>query len=211
MVKRIVIADDHPFVREGLKHILSGNPDYQVAAEVSDGNELLKVIREEHFDIGLIDLFMPGKNGIELIQRILSEKPKIRILVVSTHKEDIFAVRVIKAGAVGYICKDYAASILLDAVKKVAAGGLYISPKVAEQMALALNSQTAPLQPHNILSNREYQVFLMMANGNSLTDIAKRLNLSVKTISTNKTRIIEKMSLKNTSEFIRYAIENGLI
>ena len=137
MVKRIIIADDHPLVREGLKHILSANSDYIVAAEVGDGHQLLAAVIEHTYDIALVDMLMPGKNGIELIKQLRQERPELRILVISSHKEDIYAVRTIRAGASGYLCKDYAASELINAVKRLAAGRMYITENVAEQLALA--------------------------------------------------------------------------
>lgn len=210
MPKRIIIADDHPLVREGLKHILSVDSDYIVAAEVGDGHQLLAAVIEHTYDIALVDMLMPGKNGIELIQQLKQERPELRILVISSHKEDIYAVRTIRAGASGYLCKDYAACELINAVKRLAAGRMYITENVAEQLALA-SMHTAPLKQHNLLSDREYQVFLKIASGKTMTAIAEELNLSLKTVSTYKTRINEKMSFHNSFDIVRYALEHHLL
>ena len=208
---RVIIADDHPLVREGLKHILSDCHDIDFADEVDNGLDLLTKLRLESYDIVLLDLFMPGKSGLELIKQIKSEFPKLTILILSTHKEDMYALRTLKAGASGYLCKDYAASALVDAIRKVASGGRYISPTVAELLANEFHRPQSDVLPHSLLSDREYQIFLLIASGVSSTEIAAQLNLSAKTVSTHKTRIKEKTKLINTSEFVRYAIKNGLI
>lgn len=210
MPKRIIIADDHPLVREGLKYILSTNPDYVVAAEVGDGHQLLSAVSDEMYDIALVDMLMPGKNGIELIQQLRQQRPELRILVISSHKEDIYAVRTIRAGASGYLCKDHAASELINAVNRLASGRMYITEEVAEQLALA-SMHTTPLKQHNLLSDREYQVFLKIASGRTMTAIAEELNLSLKTVSTYKTRINEKMSFHSSFDIVRYALENDLL
>ena len=210
MIKRIIIADDHPLVREGLKHILLANPNYVVAGEVGDGHQLLAAVIEDTYDIALVDMLMPGKNGIELIQQLRQERPELRILVISSYKEDIYAVRTIRAGASGYLCKDHAASELISAVNRLAAGRMYITEDVAEQLALA-SMHTAPLKQHNLLSDREYQVFLKIASGKTMTAIAEELNLSLKTVSTYKARINEKMSLHNSFDIVRYALEHHLL
>lgn len=210
MPKRIIIADDHPLVREGLKYILSTNPDYVVAAEVGDGHQLLSAVSDEMYDIALVDMLMPGKNGIELIQQLRQQRPELRILVISSHKEDIYAVRTIRAGASGYLCKDHAASELINAVNRLASGRMYITEEVAEHLALA-SMHTAPLKQHNLLSDREYQVFLKIASGRTMTAIAEELNLSLKTVSTYKTRINEKMSFHSSFDIVRYALENNLL
>lgn len=208
---KIIMADDHPLVRAGLKHLLSDSPDMELAAEVDDGFSLLNQVREQTFDIILLDLFMPGKSGIDLIKQLKSERPRTPILVLSTHKEDIYALRTLKAGASGYMCKDYAGSSLIDAIRKVAGGGRYISPAVAELLAEELNSPRPSALPHTLLSDREYQVFLLTAEGKGSTAIAEQLNLSIKTISTHKARIKDKMKLESNTEMLRYAIRHGLI
>lgn len=208
---KVLIADDHPLVREGLKHILADCDDIVFAGEVDNGSDVLAKLRAEPFQVVLLDMFMPGRSGIDLIKQIKSEYPRLPILVLSSHKEDIFAVRTIKAGASGYLCKDYAASGLVDAIRKVAMGGCFISPAVAELMARDFRPVALEATPHTLLSDREYQIFLLIVAGKGLTEIAEQLNLSVKTVSTHKVRIKEKMKLENISEFVRYAINHGLM
>ena len=206
---RVVIADDHTIVREGLKQLLGAAEDLEVVAEARDGYETMKIVRERDFDVLLADLSMPGKSGMELIKQVRSEKPKLRILVLSMHAERQYAVRAIKAGASGYLTKDSAARELVSALRKVAAGGAIISAEVAEQLAHAAMPQ-AEGPPHASLSDREYQVFELLVAGTSVSDIATKLNLSVKTVSTHKARIFEKMGLANQAELIRYAIRHQL-
>ncbi|MCG8312141.1 MAG: response regulator transcription factor [Pseudomonadales bacterium] len=208
---KVIMADDHPLVRAGLKHLLADCPDMEFAAEVDNGNDLIAELRNQSYDVVLLDMIMPGRSGIELIKQLKSEHAKLPIIVISTHKEDMFAVRALKAGAAGYICKDYAASNLVEAIRKVAHGGLYISATVAELMAQELHSPSKDLAPHSLLSDREYQVFLLVAEGKGTNDIADQLNVSAKTISTHKARIKDKMKLSNDSDFVHYALKNGLI
>lgn len=208
---RVISADDHPLVRAGLKHLLAESKDIELAAEADDGHELLEKLQQGSFDVVLVDMLMPGRSGIELIKQLKQQHPKLPIVVLSTHKEDMFALRALKAGAAGYICKDYAASDLVGAIRKVAQGGNYISPAVAELMVSEMQSPTEEFAPHTLLSDREYQVFLMVASGFSTTDIADELSLSVKTVSTHKARIKDKMKVNNDSEFVRYALKYGLI
>ena len=207
---RIVVADDHTIVREGLKQILAGQPDFQVVAEASDGHEALKRVRELEFDVLLLDMSMPGKSGVELIKQVKSEKPKLRILVLTMHEEHQYAVRAIRAGASGYLTKEGASSQLVTALRKVASGGAYISAEVAEQLALnAMPDASGPL--HERLSDREFQVFTMIAQGKSVSEIAERLNLSVKTVSTHKANLLQKMNMTTQGELIRYALEHDLV
>src|SRR3954463_467363 len=207
---RIVVADDHTIVREGLKQILAGQPDFEVVAEAADGHEAMKRVRELDFDVLLLDMSMPGKSGVELIKQVKSEKPKLRILVLTMHEEHQYAVRAIRAGASGYLTKEGASSQLVTALRKVASGGAYISAEVAEQLALnAMPDSKGPL--HERLSDREFQVFTMIAEGKSVSEIAERLNLSVKTVSTHKANVLQKMNMTTQGELIRYAIENNLV
>jgi DNA-binding NarL/FixJ family response regulator len=208
---KVLMADDHPLLREGLKHILKDCSDMVFAGEVDNGFALIDKLRTEPFDIVLLDLFMPGKSGIELIKQIKIEHPKLPILVLSTHKEDLYAMRTLRAGASGYLCKDYAASDLVLAIRKVALGGNFISATVADLMANELNSPAKNKVPHTLLSNREYQIFMLIASGMGITEIADQLCLSVKTVSTHKHRIMEKMQLAKTADLVRYAIYNGLV
>jgi len=206
---RIVIADDHAIVREGLKRIVSEIPDMQVVGEAADGTEVMQRVRELDFDIIVQDLSMPGRSGMELIKLVRAEKPKLRILVLSMHQELQYAVRAIKSGASGYLTKESAPAELEQAIRKIAGGGAYVTPEVAEQLALgAMPGSTA--NPHESLSDREFEVFRMLAAGASVTDIATRLKLSVKTVSTHKANLMHKMGLHNASELVRYAMKHGL-
>lgn len=207
---QVLIADDHTILREGLKQILSEHPHLEVVGEAENGLEALKQIRARHFDVVVLDMSMPGRSGIELIKQIKDEKPTLPILILSMHKEDHYAVRTLKAGASGYLSKDSASTQLVHAIDKVAGGGMFISPAVAEKLALGLR-QSSDALPHTTLSDREYQIFQMLVHGEGLTEIAAELNLSVKTVSTHKSRIMEKMALENLSGLIKYAIRHRLI
>ena len=207
---RVVIADDHTIVREGLKQLLCAASDVEVVDEARDGHDVLRIVRENEFEVLLLDLSMPGKGGMDLIKQVKGEKPKLKILVLSMHAEHQYAVRAIKAGASGYLTKDSASTQLLSAIRKVAGGGAVISAEVAEQLALsAMPHADGPL--HASLSDREYQVFQLIVGGASVSDIAQQLNLSVKTVSTHKARLMEKMGLANQAELIHYAIRHQLV
>ncbi len=211
---RILLADDHTLVREGLKQILSATPDLVVAGEAVNGDEALARVREGDFDLALLDMSMPGLSGIDLIKRLKLEKPKLRILVLSMHGEQQYAVRAYKAGASGYLTKDSASAQLVAAIRKIAAGGIYISPAGAEQLAMGAiggeRGEDAEL-PHRKLSDREFEVFRLLVKGTSVTDIGQALHLSVKTVSTHKTHILQKMKMGSTAELVRYALENRLL
>lgn len=207
---RIVVADDHTIVREGLKQILNAAGDLEVVAEAQNGFEVIERVRALEFDVLLLDMSMPGKSGIELIKQVHVEKPKLRILVLSMHEEHQYAVRAIRAGAAGYLTKEGASAQLVSAIRKVAGGGAYISSAVAEQLALgAMPDAKGP--PHAALSDREFQIFRMIAEGKSVSDIAERLNLSVKTVSTHKANILQKMNMTTQAELIKYALTHRLV
>jgi len=207
---RVVIADDHQILREGLKQLLLAAGDLDVVGEAADGHGVLERVRTLEFDVLLLDMSMPGKSGVELIKQVKAEKPKLRILILTMHEEHQYAVRAIRAGASGYLTKEGASSQLVTAIRKVASGGAYISAEVAEQLALnAMPDSTAA--PHERLSDREFQVFRMIAEGKSVSEIADRLNLSVKTVSTHKANVLQKMGLTTQGELIRYALENNLV
>ncbi|MEW6164742.1 MAG: response regulator transcription factor [Pseudomonadota bacterium] len=209
---RILIADDHAILRAGLKHLLSEAPDIVVAGEAGNGHEVLEKVRSETWDVLVLDMTMPGKSGIELIKQVKLIAPKLPILILSMHKEDVYAVRALKAGAAGYLCKDNAEDQLVPALRKVAGGGLYITPAVAEKLALDMRrGDPEDVPPHTRLSDREYQIFHMIAAGDGVTEIADRLNLSVKTVSTHKTHLLEKMGCTSVAELVRYAIRHELI
>ncbi len=206
---RIVIADDHGIVREGLKRIVASEPGFEVAGEAGDGNEVLRLVREQAFDVLLLDLSMPGRSGMELIKLVKAERPKLRVLVLSMHQEQQYAVRAIKSGASGYLTKESAPALLAQAIHKIAAGGAWISAEVAEQLALGA-MPGASTAPHESLSDREFEVFRLLAAGVSVTDIGHQLKLSVKTVSTHKANLMQKMGLANQSDLIRYALRHGL-
>ena len=207
---RIVVADDHTIVREGLKQILSAASDLSVVGEAQDGHQVMERVRQMEFDLLLLDMSMPGKSGIELIKQVRSEKPRLRILVLSMHEEKQYAVRAIKAGAAGYLTKESASEQLVSAIRKVAAGGAFISSAVAEQIALgAMPDAAGP--PHSSLSDREFQVLRMIASGRTVSEIANELSLSVKTVSTHKARLMQKMGITNQADLIRYALNHRLI
>lgn len=207
---RILIADDHTLVRDGLKRILAAASDLTVAGEAVDGDQALARVRAEEFDLVLLDLSMPGLSGVDLIKRLKLERPRLKILVLSMHGEQQYAVRAYKAGASGYLTKDSASAELVSAIRKIAAGGVYISAAGAEQLAVGVMTRTHDL-PHAALSDREFQIFGLLVAGTSLTAIADRLHLSVKTISTHKTHILAKMNLASTAELVRYALEHKLL
>ena len=205
---RVLLADDHGLVREGLRGILAKGADIDVAAEAASGDEVLALVRKQEFDLALLDLSMPGLSGIALIKRLRIERPKLRILVLSMHGEAQYAARALKAGASGYLTKDSAASQLLGAIRKIAAGGVHISEAAAAQLIGPSASGDAPL--HEVLSDREYEVLRHIVAGRTVTDIAEALSVSVKTISTHKARILQKLNLTGTADLVRYAIEHGL-
>lgn len=209
---RVLIADDHAILRAGLKHLLSESPEIVVAGEAGSGPEVLAKVRGESWDVLVLDMTMPGKSGIELIKHLKQIAPKLPILVLSMHKEDVYAVRALKAGAAGYLCKDNAEDQLVPALHKVADGGLYITSAVAEKLAAdMLHGKPESEQPHTRLSDREYQVFQLIVAGESVSNIAQKLNLSVKTVSTHKTHVFEKMGCANMAELIRYALQHDLL
>lgn len=209
---RILIVDDHAILRAGLKHILADYADIEVAGEADNGLEALALVRDGKWDVVVLDMTMPGKSGIELIKQIKSEKPKLPILVLSMHKEDLYAVRTLKAGASGYLCKDNAAPQLEQAIRKVAGGGLFISQTVAEHLAVGMLSHTGDeAPPHTRLSDREYQIFQYIVEGKGLTEMSRELHLSVKTVSSYKARILDKMGMSNAAELVRYAVRHDLV
>ena len=210
MTPRVFIADDHAIVREGLRRILAADSGFVVVGEAKNGHEVLSAVRTGDFDVLLLDLSMPSRSGVDLIHQIKAERPDVRILVLSMHDEQQYAVRAIRAGASGYLMKDTAAQQLVAAINRIAAGGMYITPAVAEALALGLQSPGGELA-HKRLSDREYEILLLLAGGESVTKIGERLHLSVKTVSTHKTHILEKMNLGSLAELIRYAIAHNLV
>lgn len=197
-------------MREGLKRILDGIDDIQVIGEAIDGHDTLLKVRAESFDVLLLDLSMPGRSGVDLIHQIRDEFPKLPILILTMHEEDQYAVRAIRAGANGYLTKESAGTQLVSALRKVASGRPYISMEVAEQLAMSAMPSTSD-QSHSVLSDREFEVFCHLAKGKSITEIGDMLHLSVKTVSTHKTRIMQKMELHSLSELVQYAVAHHLL
>ena len=207
---RVLLADDHHVVRAGLRELLSGTGDITVAGEATNGHEVLERIRDADYDVAVLDMSMPGRSGIELIRLVKAERPKLRILMLSMHSEEQWAVRALRAGASGYLTKETAPDELIAAIRRIASGGAYVTPETAERLALAANRDSeAP--PHTLLTDRELQVFRMIAGGASVSEVARELSLSIKTVSTHKTHIMEKMGLANAAELIRYALEHRLL
>jgi two-component system invasion response regulator UvrY len=206
---RVLIADDHAIVRRGLKQIIEGSGEMLVVAEAESGIDALHKIREIPCDVVLLDISMPDMSGIDVLKQIHAEIPQLPILILSIYSEDQYAKRLIKAGAVGYMTKESAPLEVIKALHHVASGKKYISPVVAEILANEIGMAGEKL-PHQILSDREYQIFLLLASARTVTDIADTLALSVKTVSTYRTRVLEKMHLKNNAELMRYAVDNQL-
>ena len=207
---RILVADDHAIVREGVKRLLADTKDLRVMGEASNGHEVLAKVASQTWDVLLLDLAMPGRNGLEVLQQLKRTDPQLPVLVFSMYPGNQYLVRVLKAGAVGYLPKESLPEELVIAVRKVAQGGCYISPSLTECLVLEMTRESdAPL--HARLSDREYQVLCLLASGKTVTEIAEELALSVKTISTYKARILEKMHLNTTAELIHYAIRQGLV
>jgi len=209
MVK-IIIADDHAIVREGLKQILTKVQDLTAVGEAANGNELLEKVRASNWDVVLLDLNMPGLNGLDTLKQLRSERPGLRVLVLSMYPEEQYALRVLKAGASGYLTKETAPEQLVDAIRTVSTGRKYISASLAERLAFEFEIDFEK-PPHGKLSDREYQVLLLIASGQSVKEIAAALALSVKSISTYRTRLLQKMNMKNNADLIHYAIENHLL
>jgi DNA-binding NarL/FixJ family response regulator len=207
---RILVADDHAVVREGLKRIIAATTDMMVAGEAVNGQQVLDLVGSGSWDVVLLDISMPGRGGLDVLRQLKAEHPRLPVLVLSMYSEDQYAVRVLKAGGAGYLTKDSAPEELVNAVRRVIRGRKYIGPATAERLAvdLDLDFQEAP---HEALSDREYQVLCLLGSGKTVSEIADRLALSVKTISTYRTRILEKMKMNTTAELIRYAIRHNLV
>jgi len=209
-VIEILLVDDHTMFREGLKQILSRETDMRVVDEVGNGNEALDKIREHTYSVIVLDISMPGQTGWNVLTEIKLEQPDTPVLILSMHPEDQYGIRMLKAGASGYVSKESAAENLISAIRKVAGGGRYVSPALAEKLASTLDGHANQL-PHQLLSAREFEVMCMLATGKSLKEIADALCLSEKTITTYRARILEKMQLRNNVELSHYAMENKLI
>ena len=207
---KILVADDHPVVRHGIRQILSDDADMFVADEASNGEEVLDKIKQDDFNVILLDITMPNTNVLDVIAQLRAQRPELGIVVLSVHPEEQYAVRVFKAGASGYLQKESTPDELIAAVRKVNAGRKYISTSLAERLAFNLMIQSAGLQ-HDMLSNREFTIMCMLASGKRLREVASQLSISPKTVSSYRKRILDKMNLKNNIELHAYARENGLL
>ena len=207
---KVIITDDHPIVRQGIKQVLEDCSDIKVMDEAREGNELIKKIIENDYDVILLDISLPGRNGLDLLKEIKSLKPNLYVLMLSMHPEEQYAIRALKLGASGYLTKSSITDELISAIRKAAQGKKYITPSLAEKLAFNIDIDSdKPL--HFSLSDRELEVMCLLAQGKTLSEIANELSLSSKTISTYRERILEKMGIKNTAEIIRYAIKNNLV
>jgi two-component system invasion response regulator UvrY len=207
---RVLIVDDHAIVRRGLRELVSDEFRGAAFGEASDARQALDQLRKKAWDLALIDINLPGKNGLDLLKELKAQWPKLPVLVLSGHPEDQFAVRVLKAGAGGYMTKESAPEELAKAIRKILAGGRYVSPALAEKLALGVRKDLTRT-PHETLSDREYEVMSRIALGKTVKEIAEELSLSAKTISTYRARVLEKLDVKNSAEIVQYAIRNGLV
>ena len=206
----VFIADDHAIVRQGLKQIVSDTTDIRLAGEAATGQEALQMVRSGTCDVLVLDLNMPGIGGLDILRVLKGERPNLPVLILSIHAEEQYAVRCLQAGAAGYLTKESAPEELVEAIRQVAAGGKYVSRGLAESLAMRL-TETGDRPRYETLSDREFQVLQLMGAGKSLTEIAAALSLSVKTVSTYRARILEKLALKSSAEIIQYAIQNRLV
>jgi two-component system, NarL family, invasion response regulator UvrY len=207
---RVLVVDDHTIVREGLKRILADAPELQVAGEAASGTEAIRLVREGRWDVMLLDVSLPGANGLEVLRAVKEHDPKLQVLVLTMYPEDQYALRMLRAGAAGYLTKEGAPGQLVTAIRKVAAGGKYISPAVAEKLAWELEGKKRAAT-HEELSNREFEILRLIASGKTVSQIAQDLHLSVKTVSTYRMRLLMKLQMKSNAELTHYAIKGGLV
>ena len=206
----VLIADDHTVVRQGLKQILSADTEMSVVAEATNGNEVLRALERAKVDVLILDITMPGKNGLDTLKEVKRNYPALPVLVLSMHPEDQFAIRMLRAGASGYITKESAPEELVEALRKVCRGGKYVSPQLAERLAVFIEDDNTRA-PHERLSDREFEILRMLALGKTVTEVADELLLSVKTVSTYRSRVLDKMKMTTNAELTRYALQSGLI
>ncbi|MCB1934964.1 MAG: response regulator transcription factor [Nitrosomonas sp.] len=207
---KVIVAEDHAMFRDGLKRIFGETADITIVAETASGKDTLKLIHETEFDLILLDINLPDINGLTVLKRLSVEKLAHKVLILSMYPDDEYAIRAIRLGASGYLTKDSPADQLISVIRRIAEGGKYVNPELAEK--LLFNPQAAMQEPlHTKLSDRELLVFKAIASGESLTSIANKLSLSVKTVSTYRTRVLEKMKIKNNAQLVRYAIKNQLL
>jgi len=206
---RVLLADDHTVVRRGLKQILAETEDIRTEGEVDSGADVLRAVRRKKYDIVLLDITLPDQNGLEVLGQLRAAHPNLPVLMLSVHPEEQYAVRALTGGAAGYLTKDSAPEEMVAAIRKVYRGGKYVSAALAERLAGLLGAQEGT--PHESLSEREFQVMLLLANGKSVSEIANRLALSAKTVSTYRARLMEKLAVKSIAELVRYVMEQGLM
>lgn len=210
-VMKVLIADDHAVVRRGLKQIISEEPDFELAGEAKNGQEVLELLERNGCDVLVLDITMPDKNGLTVLQEVKVLRPKLPVLIMSMHPEDQFAIRALRLGASGYLTKESAPEELVGALKKVISGGKYISATLAEQLVAEVGATEIVRPSPERLSDREFQVLRQIALGRTLSQIAEALNLSVKTVSTYRARLLLKMKMKTNAELVRYAVQHGLV
>jgi len=206
----ILLADDHALFREGLKQILAKHPDLHIVEEVGNGDDVLQKVRLRSYDLVVLDISMPGQSGWDVLAEIKSEQPDLPVLILSMYPENQYAIRMLKAGAAGYVSKESVSDELIAAIRKVAGGGKYVSPAIAEKLAFEIERRSDKL-PHQLLSNREFQVLSMLTSGKTLSEIADTLHLSEKTITTYRARIFEKLGVRNNVELTHYALQHKLV
>jgi two-component system invasion response regulator UvrY len=207
---RVVIADDHAIVRQGLRQILATHGDFEVVGEAANHGEVMQLLRRETCDVLLLDIAMPGKNGIDTLKQVRIERPKLPVLVLSMYPEDQYAFRALKAGASGYLTKMTAADQLVDAIRTITRGRKYITPELAESLAESFDRDTE-IEPHSLLSDREFQTLKLIASGKPLAQIGAELALSPKTVSVYRARLLAKLGLHTNADLTRYAVEHGLL
>jgi len=207
---KLLIADDHAIVREGLKQIISETPDLKVIDETGDGRDVMNKIYDNDLDVVLLDIAMPGKSGLEVLEEIRQKRPDLPVLILSMHPEEQYAVRALRTGAAGYLTKESAPEELISAIRKVSSGKKYVTASIAERLASAVEIDIQKA-PHELLSNREYQILCMIASGRTVKQISEDLSLSAKTVSTYRSRILIKMKMKHNAELTYYAIQSGLV
>lgn len=207
---KVLVADDHAIVRRGLRQILSETQDIMVGGEASTAQEVTRLMTDERWSVIVLDLSLPGSSGLDLLSRIRRDHPNCPVLVLTVHPEDQYAVRCIKAGAAGFLTKESAPDKLIEAVRKVASGGRWVSPELGETLASVLAGESKGA-PHERLSDREFEIFRMLASGKTVSQVAQELSLSVKTVSTHRTRILRKMEMSNNAELTHYAVRNNLV
>jgi two-component system, NarL family, invasion response regulator UvrY len=207
---KVLVADDHAIVRRGLRQILAETTDILVGDEAASAAEVLRLVREQRYSAVILDISLPGASGLELLAEVRKERPGLPVLILTAHSEGQYAVRAIRAGAAGFLTKESAPDRLIDAVRKVASGGRYVSVELGERLASALAGDKEGA-PHERLSDREFEILKMLASGKTVSEVANSLSLSVKTVSTHRTRILKKMDMKTNAELTTYAVRSGLV